>query len=158
MGKLIRLGFLLFLGKHQLEFISGGDDQCCPGFWTYAKPVDPARWFYRAIGLYRYFYIFFMESIDQSFIQLQQGFSARANHQRFTGPANRPKRQYLLHQSRCFVLPPVISVNTYEVRITKPANSLVAVGFPPTPQVASRKAAKNGRPAGLCAFPLQTIE
>ncbi len=123
------------------------------GFGAYAYPVYADRHGDGAIGFYAYFYALLVKGGEEGFVELQQGFSARADNVGI-GLMGRPEAGYLLCELLCGVAAAVFAIHAPKVGIAKLADRLVPILFPTTPQVAPAKPAEYGWPTSLRTFAL----
>ncbi len=125
---------------------------------TDADPVNARRRGQGAIGLHGDAETPVLQGCDQGRIQLEQGLAAGADHQPVcsaTGPCRRDRVGQRL-RIRKAAAPWTVHAN--KVGVAEGADRLGPVGLAPGPEVAARKSAEHGRPAGLPPLPLQGQE
>jgi hypothetical protein len=106
-----------------------------------------------------------MQSINQHSIQLQQRLTTGADHKLSTVgrpvqtgfsrplPIDRPSQLF-----GRLKLSAASAINTNKIGIAKSAHRRRPVALAPRPEIAARKAAEDGRPAGVSPFTLECVE
>ncbi len=140
----------------ELQVATGVDNKGRPGFRAHADPVQSCREIQRTIGFHPYFETSLVQRLDQALVHLQQWLPASADDIGFRAARPLPRHGVgELRRRREFAS--AGSVRSDEIRVTKAAGRLCAIGFAPGPKIATRKAQENGGTPALSALALQRV-
>jgi hypothetical protein len=160
-GELLETGrFGTGLGEDEFEFVSLSNNQFSPRLGAHANPRDPGREGPGSVGFDGDREAVFLKGGDESTIQLQEGFSTGANHERMrkAGVGGGPG---LGHSSRKVARREEVSssgsVGAEKVRVAKPTNGTGAIFLATGPEVTPRETAEHSGTAHVGPFPLESV-
>ena len=146
------------LGKDELELVTRGELEGGTCLRAHANPVDSGRGSLRAVCLHRHFEAGGVQRDDGVEVELQQGFTPRADYIRSPAPVTRPTAAHHLGQLRGAVEAAAVRPHPHEIGIAKGAHGAVPIGFATAPQIAAGEATEDRRPSGVNSFTLQRVE
>ena len=152
-----KLGRRARLRKYQLELLPFVQDNLRAGFGAHADPVDAGWRRPGTIGFYSHLKAVRMKSFNQRLVELQQRLAAGAYHIGAACLPGRPQGRNARCQLRCCKAAAAGAIGAPKIGIAKLADGGGAVLFAAAPEIAARKAAKDGRTAALRTLTLQGI-
>ena len=152
----LRLGPFLWIDK--LQLISVYEHQIRARLRADTNPVDALWWKHRAVGFDRDLEAALVERGDQTFIELQQRFSARADDETSVIAVSAPATRDCVGQVVCAGKTPAVIANPDEVGIAKAADGSRAIGLAARPEIATSETTKYCRAARMKAFALEREE
>ncbi len=149
------------LWKYELEFVTRMNCEFGTCFGTAAEPVDTAWWLQCSIRFNGHFKALLMKCVDGVLVELQEGFTAGANHEwaLIIGLTDRPATCDCLRKlKRGTKVTSAGAIDSDEIRVAETANGGVAIDLATGPQIATAETAKHGRASGLDTFTLKRVD
>jgi hypothetical protein len=151
----------LVLWKYQFQFVAGVQNNFGMGLWANTNPIQAPRRLNGAVGFNRNFKAIIVKLINQSRVELEQGFSTCTDDERmytvlrwFAPDCSNARRQIVSIAE----LSAARAISSYEICVAESAYRQSAVFLSSTPEVASSESAKDRGSAGVSPFALQGVK